>query len=184
MALESQGFVRLQSSGFQGAARARVTLFHHADGTVAYTASLESGGKRLEFCEFGAVFRDGDFLMVNNSSQILGLPEAGPRILYRLPQLESPLELHEAFLKLRDEQVRRGRTLLGIAPDRVAAVIDDYLNSESAWFAAAGYFRPSTPEQLRPTLKGALVLTWRQCFPVRQWIDHSGRRASIRALQQ
>lgn len=183
MALESLGFMRLQTSGLQGPTQARVTLFQHADGTIAYAASMQSGSMRLEYCEFAQSFHDGRYLVVNNSRQIMGLPEVGSRILYRLPQFDSPLELYAAWLQLLNKHIQQGRQPDHVAPDQVTRAIDDYMNAESARLTETGFFRASTPEQLRPTVKGALMLTWRQCFPVKQWIDYNDRAASKRALQ-
>ena len=132
---------------------------------------------------FGTEFSDGTEVVTSNNR--------GPRVYpgrlppfhaFHLPQLRDTPSLLAAHRVLA-RRFESGRTRV----DPVGDDPDGYLRSREflipqAHFVEVGYnYRDEVNEVLRPTWKGAILMTWKLAFPVKQ-IRQSLRRIKARSL--
>lgn len=183
--LEDLGFELLQQTGVPGSSVALASFLHApGDGAFAYVASIKSGPKQVEYVEFAHWQAGGRLLVVNNCSELLGLGDYPPRRAVRLPQIQDLAELYGAFRAIFLYEKRAGHAPLRLHPGEITASMDRFLAEEGAYFHSEGYFQPPRDDRHRLTMKGALRMTWRQCFPVKQIINRRECRDAGRLLMR
>lgn len=183
--LEAMGFEFLHRSGVPGPARGLATFLRApGDGAFVYVASLKSGTKSVEFVEFCHWYENNKLLVVNNSPEIPGIGSLPQQQMVRLPHLTDLAELYGAFRSIFLYLQSQGLRPVCLHESEILPSVDRVLNEEAEYFRALGYFYPARSDRFGLTLKGAALMTWRQCFPIKQIINHRDRRQSGELLMR
>jgi hypothetical protein len=132
---------------------------------------------------FETRFKDGTAVLTTNSPTLMGVsPMLGQTVLW-LPELHDPRRLYDAHVRIMDH--------LGTAhepvslTDDVAGHLRDVTERMYAHFVETGYFfRDEGSRALRPTWKGAFLLTWRQMPLIRQLCQSQRRRVTTTQLRE
>lgn len=183
--LQDMGFEFLQQTGVPGPATGLATfLYAPGDGAFVYVASLKAGLKSVKFVEFCHWYEDNKLLVVNNNPEILGVGRFPQRQMVRLPHLTDLAELYGAFRSIFLYGQSGGLKPICLQESDIMPSVDRLLNEEVEYFLARGFFHPANNEHVRLTFKGAVLMTWRQCFPIKQIIDYRDRQQSGELLMR
>ncbi|MEE9912760.1 MAG: hypothetical protein K4571_13685 [Deltaproteobacteria bacterium] len=155
---------------------------HDARKTAAMAAVIQnSSGQTLRYCEFSNIYSNGYVIDVNNSPMQGGYknPE---KTGYRYPKISSIRKLYDInqWVTARDQ---RKSTPVGLVKGREAAMIADALDREVQLQAKYGYYvENETRTRYKMTWLGALILTEKQVFPVKQILAYLDLRKAGRAI--
>jgi hypothetical protein len=119
----------------------------------------------LEFCR---KFADGSELDTKNSTQP-GIFATDPaRLVFRFPGTDSPQNLWELHRKLVKKEKKYSQPYLppeGTEIESLRANSAEAIETQSRM----GYFtRDGSSHNYRPTWKGACLMTWKLCWPIKQ----------------
>ncbi|MDB5392385.1 MAG: hypothetical protein JWM11_8031 [Planctomycetaceae bacterium] len=144
---------------------------------------------KSSYVEILARFQDGELeaLHTNNVRMLGSFPTTPGSRTYRFPHLEDLSRLFELHQKLleRDRPVGRKyiRTDEEFDGDCVAYMHTVFRETYDRQIGTGYlYFQPSQ-QVYRPTIKGALFMTWRELFPIKQ-ILWEGAKAQAKRLEQ
>jgi hypothetical protein len=116
-----------------------------------------------------------------NSPVVVGLPSPPGVTAAWLPELRDAAALCRVHAHLRDAVGGAGER---VGPDPARILRDRSVRSLAAW-VAAGYYAPDEAHGVvRPTWKGAILITWRLLWPIRPLYRASRRRATRRLLDR
>lgn len=129
---------------------------------------------KSSYVELLAGFKDGDLrVLQTNNTQMLGtFPASAGSRTYRFPHIEDLPRLFELHQKLLERDRPVGQKY--IRPD------DEFEGDFAAYMLAifretydrqigTGYLSYQPDQQIyRPTIKGALLMTWRELWPIKQ----------------
>ncbi len=171
----------LEESGFKTVASLKkempngtlfLMLFHNreqADIAAAYSLGTSKRNTYVEYC---TKFENGFDICTNNSRIPLGTIAPEPyRSAYQYPSIEvvNLYRVHQEILK------KYGPSSPKIIPPEEKAVQDlfDGLRKAHEYQVTAGYMKyDARSDTDSPTIKGAVLMTWKMCFPVRQIRSH------------
>ncbi|NLD35828.1 MAG: hypothetical protein GX654_03080 [Desulfatiglans sp.] len=150
---------------------------NETDLTCALVVSIISSVKTITYVEFSQLYEDGSMLNIFNSSQVLPFPDMDLKIALRYPDIKSPKELYNVFVRIKNNLKNTARPM---AYDKSKGFkhIEDFMARESDDLVKRGYcYNEIDSDGKRSlTLKGAYLLTWRSIFPgsrIRELIDRS-----------
>lgn len=182
----------LRRSGFRPVAASElrhgttVTPFVlYLDRTGALIATLSTvlaRGQTSTQVEFTRVCGDGTLVAVSNNPLFDIYPSWERKLGFRYPEVADV-----SVLLARGERalacVRPDAPVRTFAPDEVLPTVAAFLNEEQDRLIALGLLaRTPRGGERRLTLKGATLLTWKLCWPVKVLLDRADR-ARARAVQ-
>jgi hypothetical protein len=122
----------------------------------------------VSYFEFCRKFADGSELETSNSSQPGVLARDPARLVFRFPGTDSPQTLWELHRKLVRKEKKFSQPFLppeGTEIDAFRANYGKAIETQSTM----GYFtRDGSSHIYRPTWKGACLMTWKLCWPIKQ----------------
>jgi hypothetical protein len=128
-------------------------------------------------------FADGAEVGTANSRVIAGFPLPPDVTTAWLPEVRDPAALYEVHAQLRDA-LGGGRERVGVGPDPAGFLRAGSARSLAAWVAAGYYALDEANGVVRPTWKGAALVTWRLLWPVKPLFRARRRRATRRLLDR
>jgi hypothetical protein len=149
--------------------RSLITLFTNREeltaAIIVYPQIDEIG--QATFKEFATTFEDGPELCCNDSNGLGVFARAPEKRTYSFPHVKDLSDLYRIHQRLLEtEGSSRRRTLP--APGEEFAVLCAELAHDLARQADRGYFRlDREADRYRPTIKGAVVMTWKLAWPVK-----------------
>jgi hypothetical protein len=184
--LRSQGFADRGTWRHHGAARAVawvILLEHPRARDVARVIVVETRRKRTVTVAFQTQFGDGTEAITANNRLTAGFPQPPGITSAWLPEVADPVALYRIHAQLCDAVGGAGGRV-GIGADPVAFLKANSVRSLTAWVAAGYYVLDEARGVVRPTWKGAAMVTWRLIWPIRPLYRARRRWATRRLLDR
>ncbi len=182
--LRDLGFEDRGTWRHDGASRSTgwVTLLEHPrTGDAGQVMVVATGAREAVSLLLLSRFADGCELATFNSPVVAGLPSPPGLTTAWLPELGDAEGLYRVHAKLRDALGGDGQR---IGPDPAEFLRRRSARTVAAW-VEAGYYALDEPRGVvRPTWKGAILVTWRLLWPVRPLYRAARRRATRRLLDR
>lgn len=132
--------------------------------------------------EFTQMYTDGTFFGVSNNGIFGAYPKWELKDGYRFPHIND----FDALLAVTEKLINRYKSKCTAKPmvnGKEFATIEDHLNDELKHLIDTGWVSPNSDgHEHRLTLKGALLMTWKMCWPIKSLINNSDIKRSIDAL--
>jgi len=141
------------------------------------------------YVEILSRFKDGNLeLIQTNNVQMLGsFPESSLTRTYRFPQVDKVERLFELHCKLLERDHPAGKKFIRLDEEfdgDCVAYLQQVFSETYEKQIGTGYLCHSPEsEDYRPTVKGALLMTWRELWPFKQ-VLWEGVRASAKRLER
>jgi hypothetical protein len=128
-------------------------------------------------------FADGTEVLTANSPVLSGFPPLPGVTVAWLPEVRDAEPLYQVHAQLRDA-LGRTHERVGIGDDPAAFLRDGSVRSLANWVATGYYVLDPVRGVVRPTWKGAALITWRLLWPVKQLFRARRRRATRQLLER
>jgi hypothetical protein len=139
---------------------------------------------RISYFEFCRKFADGSELNTNNLSLPRVLARHPSRLEFRCPGFDSAQQLWELHQKLVGKEKKFSQPCLSPEGTEIEAFCADY-GDQVETQARMGYLaRDGSTHNYRPTWKGAFLMTWRLCWPVKNILVALNRARTRRLLRE
>ncbi|OWL90787.1 hypothetical protein [Halopseudomonas aestusnigri] len=141
---------------------------HPRDQAAAMLVTMTTGKRRVTYAEFTQLYADGSLLDVHNAPSLSSYPAMPCRIGVRMTGVNNLKRLFSTLQHLR-ARLPNSAAAIAYPEDQGFAPIERFLARESDELVAQGYCTPDIDSQGRRglTLKGALLLTWKNAWPGR-----------------
>jgi hypothetical protein len=153
-----------------------VLLEHPRSLDTAKVLVVTAGGRVAVTLVFQTRFAGGTEVVTANNQVTVGLPLPSDVTPAWLPGLRDPAALYRVHADLRDA-VGPGRRL-PIGPDPAGLMRAELSRTHDGWVESGYYWRDEPARVLRPTWKGAVLVTWRLLWPVKPLFRARRRRAT------
>ena len=190
--LESAGFTLVGCMSMQqqttGVTPYFALLIHRLAGDKAMACAIYTEAEGVmslgtRYVEFSTRYEDGRMIDTNNSAALDAFRAVPEKTVNKFPTVEDPLELYALHQEIMREFAPSARKVLpdeGAELDYLANVlIEDY---ERQCRLGMLYLDPAAAAY-RPTMKGALLMTWGLLPPMKQVRSLQMNRAAERRLQ-
>jgi hypothetical protein len=164
------------------AASGRLALLEHPRTRDAARVLVVTAGTKVSVTlAFQTRFADGTEVVTANNRVTAGFPVPPEVTAAWLPEVRDPAALFRVHDQLR-EAVGRANTPVPIGPDPAGYLRDGSTRTHDKWVSAGYYRRDEGARVLRPTWKGAVLVTWRLMWPVKPLFRARRRRATRETL--
>ena len=133
--------------------------------------------------EFTQIYEDGTLFWVNNSSVVNAYPKWSIKDGYRFPGINDFTDLlvitHKLISRYKPDRVPRA-----LEPGSEFQTIENHFNHELQHLIEVGWVSPRQHNQsYHLTIKGAIFMTWKMCWPIKWFINKSDMKRSEAALR-
>ena len=170
------GFTHLGCSEFsQGNVNANFSVYlDQVDRTFCLLSTFKSSLGETTQIEFTRVYEDTSVTNVNNNAMLNVYPRHWRKETYRLPEISDFTALLDAANRIFS--LRGGeRSPINIGLEPGWGLVESHLNQELDSLVERGWVSGVVRDgERRPTIKGALLMTWKLCWPVKtllNWVD-------------
>ncbi|MBI3831525.1 MAG: hypothetical protein HY291_18540 [Planctomycetes bacterium] len=180
----------MEMSGYTSKAMAYFTLLGHPENrdmamlTAFYVKLNEQLRFRTTYVEFVTRFAGDHAVTTNNTGEISVTPKTPGRIKNAFPMIpdtERLYRIHQAVVKREAPGDRKELP----SRDGVGRMLTEGIAKEHAHGVAVGYlFFDPAANAFRPTWKGACLMTWKLCWPVKKWIKAARVRKAEALLRE
>ncbi len=133
--------------------------------------------------EFTQMYEDGTLFGVNNNGVFGVYPKWDVKEGYRFPHINDCSELLSITEKLIG-QYKSNCVPKPLVSGHEFQTIEDHLNEEVQHLIDTGWVSPTPFEgEYRLTIKGAILMTWKMCWPIKGIINRMDVNRSIAALK-
>ncbi|MCI5130673.1 MAG: hypothetical protein D3904_03945 [Candidatus Electrothrix sp. EH2] len=147
-------------------------------------AMIVVGQNDIRYTEFGSGFNELDISTNNNLQHPLVFPERQDAKKYSFPNISDPGELYtiHRLLIRRDAQDTTPKV---VADGAELGEVKKGMIREMEGNVADGYYRfDTTSNAYRPTVKGAVLMTWKMIWPLKNIVQAKHTRKMERVLQE
>lgn len=144
----------------------------------------------LQYTEFVTRYKDGMILQTNNSAEIGAFPtppEVHTLQFWNISDVLQLHALHQFHMKQREAHQQRHNPPINRLDDEFGGNLERYFAKGAIDEVFAGQldtgYLTRTPTGYRPTIKGALIMTWQNLWPFAN-IRKNRRAAAAQALLQ
>lgn len=135
--------------------------------------------------EFMRMYEDNTAIDVNNNIPVGVYPKKPYQRAFRYPKIRGAKELLNIALHVYDSIDLKDARIQFPALGKEFADVDEGLNRELAFLKEKGWIRENrTNTHHVPTVKGALFMTWKMCWPITQMRNALELRASQEILKR
>ena len=161
-----------------------VVLLEHAQTLdAAKVLVVATRNRRSVSLVFQVRYTDGTEVVTANNRVTAGFPPLPGITVAWLPAIRDAVSLYRIHAQLRDA-LGGGRTRVGAGRDPAEFLRDGSARSLANWVATGYYELDEARGVVRPTWKGAVLVTWRQMWPIKPLYRARRRRATRRRLRQ
>lgn len=159
------------------------SIYYNPETTLCCTlSSVHSKPATTTQIEFTQLFADGAAVNVNNNPIFDVNPRWDKKIVYRFPNINNFPELLNAANRLVGKYGNSKKT--GLPPGEEFQTIERYLMRELMRLVSRGWVSENVVNgQRRLTVMGAIVFTWKLCWPVKAVLSAMDESRSRQALQ-
>ena len=133
--------------------------------------------------EFTQMYSDGTLLNVNNNAVFGVYPEWDIKEAYRFPHVNDVselLEMTEKIIRIRKPKAEA----LAMVEGKEFETIENHLNDEMDRLVRLGWVSSrSHDNEHKLTLKGAVLMTWKMCWPIKFILNKFDARRSVNVLK-
>jgi hypothetical protein len=158
-----------------------VLLEHPRTRDVARVIVVTAPGRTSVALAFQTQFADGTEVWTANQRTLSGFPPLPGVIVAWLPEFRDAASLYRIHAQLRDA-LGGARERVGVGDDPAAYLGDASARSLANWVATGYYALDAGRGVVRPTWKGAVLITWRLLWPIKPLFRARRRRATRRLL--
>ena len=134
--------------------------------------------------EFTQIYEDGTLFGVNNNSIFGVYPKWSIKDGYRFPDINDFNEL----LCIANKLIKRYKhncVLKALKNNSEFQTIENHLNDEVQHLIEVGWVSPKQQNGCyHLTPKGAAIMTWKMCWPIKQFINKADIERSLSALNE
>jgi len=138
---------------------------------------------KVAYIEFSNSFTDGTVVNTNNSSQSSAFARLAHKKVLQVPEELSPLALyhiHTAMLeKFGRGKAKRSEDLRDLAAFLRGSVLKEF----SGQFRSGYYYVSADRQWYKPTWKGACLMTWKLCWPMKAIRESAAKKERTELLQ-
>jgi hypothetical protein len=147
--------------------------------------SVEKGKDlRVPYVEYYTRFQGDTSVTTNNNDEIMPFPKQKGRRVTQFPDIKDPKRLFEIHRAIQDLD-GHGSAEPAPGADGLEAVVIESMVKEFEAQTKTGYlFLAASGEYYRPTWKGAILMTWKLCWPVSAIIRGQRNRESAASLKR
>jgi hypothetical protein len=165
-------------------ARAVMAVLEHPRTYDVAKPLITSAGKRSHVTLLLQTrFDDGTEVNTGNNVLTIGLPALPGHTGLWLPQVRDSRELYRIHEQV-SRRLEAGKTRIAIGPDPEAFLIEGRDRVLAHHVATGYYYYDRNHDVLRPTWKGAFLMTWRLRWPVRPLFFARRRRRTQKLLRE
>jgi len=140
-------------------------------------STVSTQGKFSTQIEFTQMYEDGSVTNVNNNPLIDVFPKTSKKISFRFAKMNDFNKLLDSAEKLFN-LVNKAKLTKNLEGNEFGA-IETFLNEELQFLIQRGWLSSKERNnQYHLTLKGAVLLTWQLCFPVKQFLSYKDSKYS------
>jgi hypothetical protein len=163
-------------------ATGRVALLEHPRTRDAAKVLVVTAESRVAvILAFQTSFADGSEVVTANNRVLSGFSRLPDVTAAWLPDVTDPAALFRVHEQLRDA-LGHGQTRLPVGPDPAAFLRAGVERTHAKWLTTGYYELDEARRVLRPTWKGAVLVTWRLIWPVKPLFRARKRRATRELL--
>jgi hypothetical protein len=158
-------------------------LFRHEINRTSGMAAVikDVKGRSVTYCEFNNKYSNGRVINVNNSP-IMGALKNQEQINYRYPKIRSIKHLYE-ISKWVNRHDNMTASLVGLIKGRELEMVSDDIESEIRLQERNNYYiRDGSMNRYRLTWKGAIMMTAKQVFPLKNILTFLDLQSAKRAV--
>jgi hypothetical protein len=155
-----------------------VVYRHPGDATLATAAVARNPFDTVYSVQFQAMLSGGICLSLGNSKIAGVFPRWERERSFALPGWKDIGDLHSRFLRLRD---RAGLAMAPPRPGEELACMEEFVHDQHRWLIERGFYRPTGDgSRVRMSITAAYRSSWRQLWPISQWLLAARRREAWR----
>lgn len=148
--------------------------------TLSSAESLAINTTQIEFTQ---MYSNGSVLNVNNTPLFDIYPPTDRKLSFRFPDINNFNQLLKIALKLIKCE-KRGEERTTLERGKEFATIEDHLNNELRYLIKKGWVSDKVKnKQRKPSITGAILITWKLCWPIKQILNHLDTTRSKEALE-
>ena len=133
--------------------------------------------------EFTQLYKDGTLFGVNNNGIFGVYPKWSIKDGYRYPSVNDYNQLLNIARKLID-RYKSNCTPIELEPGSEFQIIESHLNDEVQHLIEIDWVSPrQRGDSYHLTIKGALLMTWKMCWPIKSFINKADIKRSESALR-
>ena len=139
----------------------------HGMVVAAFGLAGEEVNQSAFFTSFSSRYPDGFFIQTNNSQVRGAFPSAPNSIVNQLPSVKDVTRLYEIHQMIVEQEGRsQPKVLMSEFEGGPVGYLRHSMREELARAQSSGYMRPTADATaLRPTIKGAILMTYMHLFP-------------------
>ena len=160
------------------------SVYNNNDKKLACTLATATGAPvSTTQIEFTQIFTDGSLLCVSNSETVSPYPNHAFKLTYRYPKINDFNSLSEITDKLIFNN-KGSKTKKSLTSNSEFIEIERYLNLELKDNIDKGFISTNIYNGIRRlTIKGAILMTWKMVWPIKQVLNFKEILYSKRALK-
>ncbi|MCD4774593.1 MAG: hypothetical protein K8S15_00915 [Candidatus Aegiribacteria sp.] len=160
------------------------SIYNHFDKKIVCTlVTARSDSINTTYIEFTQLYKNGSVLNVSNSSIINIYPTSEMRLSFRFPQVNDFDKLLTYAEKLINSN-KQNEQRITFEKGKEFETVESYLNIELNELIERGWVQSKVVTgNRRLTIKGALLMTWKSVWPVKQILNRSDIAYSKRAIE-
>ncbi|MBO0699000.1 MAG: hypothetical protein J2P46_11445 [Zavarzinella sp.] len=160
-----------------------ILLEHPRTRDVAKVMVVTTNRRRSVTFVFQTRFADETEAATTNTRHAVGFPHLPGQTVAWLPEVREAGPLYRVHAQLRDA-IGGASERVGIGPDAAEYLRDGSARSLANWVANGYYALDADRGVVRPTWKGATLITWRLLWPLKPLYRARRRRATARLLER
>lgn len=133
--------------------------------------------------EFTQIYDDGTLFGVNNNAIFGAYPKWSIKDGYRFPSVND----FNRLLDITEKLIRRYKSdcsPIALEPGTEFQTIENHLNDEVQHLIEIGWVSPKqNGKSYHLTIKGAVIMTWKMCWPIKMFINKADIKRSEMALR-
>jgi hypothetical protein len=144
----------------------------------------KSKAMNFAFAEFTQLYADGSALSIYNAPIASVYPPSQYKFHCRFPKVKAVAELLRITEKIRDGYPNTHPPVV-LPKGNEFQAIGMFLDRESNELIQKGWLSSQASNGFRRlTIKGAVLMTWKSCWPWKTILDRMDQRRSLKALQR
>ena len=136
------------------------------------------------YTEIVARYEDGTRICANNSDALSAFSYPDHYVMYQFTMVKNPAKLYRLFQRLLERHTPSGRKILRLESERHDSIADylaqGLLEEMDTQIESGFLYLDESRAAYRPTMKGALLMTWKNLPPLNSIAkarrDHAARR--------
>jgi len=160
------------------------SIYNNFESKLACTLStISSGEQETTQIEFSQMYNDGSIVNVNNNPIFEIYPSNNKKLCFRFPDVNDFEELLNIAMKLHSYS-KTDSNKITYPKGKEFSTIESFLTDEQNLLVNIGWVLPEAINNERQlTAKGAMLMAWKLCWPIKLWFNRRDISKSRKALE-